>query len=125
MIGGWANTRVIIRRKQGADVLRDIQVADVLATDHYVTFLVQITTGGDIKIFSRQDLQPYKLIVGATDPKPLPIEYISFGSYNTNKVQAYFNCSIDIAPPDVVASKQDHPLLVNTVPSSIDLRNCN
>lgn len=44
VIGGWGNTRVIIRRKQGADVLRETQVVDLLSNDKWIAFLIQITT---------------------------------------------------------------------------------
>lgn len=44
VIGGWAGTRVIIRRKQGANVLRDVQLVDILANDKWIAFLIQITT---------------------------------------------------------------------------------
>lgn len=44
VIGGWANARVIIRRKQGADVLRETQVLDLLSNDKWIAFLIQITT---------------------------------------------------------------------------------
>lgn len=60
----------------------------------------------------------------ANDPDPLPIEYISFGSYNTNLVKFYFNCSFSFATPDAVYDTTDHPLLAKDVPASIDLRNC-
>lgn len=124
MIGGWANTRVIIRRKQGDDVLRDVEVVDVLSKDKYTVFLVEITDSGDIKIFSRDGLRPFKLVTGATDPNPIKVQYISFGSYLGTKVQTYFNCSLPIAPPDVAHANPDHPLLINNVPKALDLRNC-
>lgn len=42
MIGGWANTRVIIRRKQGDAVIRDVQQFDILDKDKPIVFLIQI-----------------------------------------------------------------------------------
>lgn len=60
----------------------------------------------------------------AEDPEPLPVEYISFGSYNANLVKFYFNCSFSFATPDAVFDTTDHPLLAKDVPASIDLRNC-
>lgn len=44
MIGGWGGQRVIIRRKQGANVLREVQLVDILANDKWIAFLIQITT---------------------------------------------------------------------------------
>lgn len=60
----------------------------------------------------------------AFDADPLQVEYISFGSYNTNLVKFYFNCSFSFATPDAVYDTTDHPLLAKDVPSTIDLRNC-
>lgn len=44
VIGGWANQRVIVRRKQGADVLREVQLVDILNPQKLIAFLIQITT---------------------------------------------------------------------------------
>lgn len=81
--------------------------------------------GGDIKIFRKEDLQSFKLIAEASDPNPIPVEYISFGSYNANLVKFYFNCSFSFATPDTISTATDHPLLARDVTSTIDLRNCN
>lgn len=81
--------------------------------------------GGDIKIFRKEDLQSFKLIAEATDPNPIPVEYISFGSYNANLVKFYFNCSFSFSTPDTISTATDHPLLARDVTSTIDLRNCN
>lgn len=43
VIGGWGNQRVIVRRKQGANVLREVQLVDILASDKWIAFLIQIT----------------------------------------------------------------------------------
>lgn len=43
MLGGWGNTKIIIRRKQGANVIKEVDIADVLIKDIPVTFLVEIT----------------------------------------------------------------------------------
>lgn len=86
--------------------------------------MIFFVTGGDIKVFRKEGLDSFKLIAEANDPEPIPIEYISFGSWNTNLVKFYFNCSFSFAKPDAVSATTDHPLLANDVPSTIDLRNC-
>ncbi|XP_031619784.1 uncharacterized protein LOC116338571 [Contarinia nasturtii] len=123
LIGGWANQRVIVRRKQGANVLREIQLVDILAPDKWIAFLIQITTRGDIRIFRKEDTHSFTLMAEANDPEPLPVEYISFGSWNSNLVKFYFNCSFSFAIPDAVFDSTDHPLLARDVPASVDLRN--
>lgn len=89
-----------------------------------VWFLTGNIVGGDIRIFRKEDTHSFKLMAEANDPDPLPVEYISFGSYNTNLVKFYFNCSFSFATPDAVYDTTDHPLLARDVPASIDLRNC-
>lgn len=44
VIGGWANQRIIVRRKQGDNVLREVRRVDILASDKWIAFLLQITT---------------------------------------------------------------------------------
>lgn len=44
VIGGWGNQRVIVRRKQGANVLREVSLVDILVPDKWIAFLIQITT---------------------------------------------------------------------------------
>lgn len=80
--------------------------------------------GGHIRIYRREDTQPFVLLAEAEDPEPLQSEYISFGSWNKNLVKFYFNCSFNFGTPDEVLDTTDHPLLVRDVPASIDLRNC-
>lgn len=82
-------------------------------------------SGGDIKIYRKEGLHSFELAAEANDPNPLKVEYISFGSYQTNRVQFYFNCSFSFATPDSVATAIDHPLLAKEdVPPFVDLRNC-
>lgn len=80
--------------------------------------------GGDIRIFRKEDTHSFKLMAEAYDPDPIPVEYISFGSYDHNLVKFQFNCSFSFATPDAVYDTTDHPLLARDVPASIDLRNC-
>lgn len=86
--------------------------------------MIFFVTGGDIKVYRKEGLDSFKLIGEANDPEPIPVEYISFGSWNTNLVKFYFNCSFSFAKPDAVSATTEHPLLANDVPSTIDLRNC-
>lgn len=91
---------------------------------HFLGGLENFYIGGDIRIFRKEDTHPFKLMAEANDPDPIPVEYISFGSWGTNLVKFYFNCSFSFATPDAVYDTTDHPLLARDVPSSIDVRNC-
>lgn len=117
--------QIVIRRKQGANELRSAQLFDALDPEKQIIYLIQITTRGDIKIYRKDGLQAFELVAEANDPNPIPVEFISFGSYQTNRVQFFFNCSFSFATPDSVSSATDHPLLAKAdVPPSVDLRNC-
>lgn len=78
---------------------------------------------GDIRLFRKKDTFAYKLIAKAHDPEPFSVDYISFGSSDTSLAKFYFNCSFSLATPDAIYDTTDHPLLVNTVPASINLKN--
>lgn len=45
VIGGWGNTRLIIRRKRGYEDLADVTIDDALAVDQPTKFVIEITTG--------------------------------------------------------------------------------
>lgn len=44
VIGGWGNSKIIIRRKQEDNVLRSAQYYDALDPDKQIIYLIQITT---------------------------------------------------------------------------------
>lgn len=107
--------------------LRHVSAVWLLSIAECVQFHISIypLAGGDIKIYRKDGLRAFQLTAEANDPDPLPVEYISFGSYQTNRVQFYFNCSFSFATPDSVSTATDHPLLAKEdVPPSVDLRNC-
>lgn len=44
-------------------------------------------------------------MIGETsDSHPIPVEYVSFGSWESNLVKFYFNCSFSFPLPDAVSS---------------------
>lgn len=54
------------------------------------SFLIRITEG-QISVYADNDL-----VVSANDPRPLPIKYVSFGSYDNAKNDYLFNCKNNI-----------------------------
>lgn len=44
VIGGWDNTRSVIRRQQGARNIADIPNASFLSKNKFIQFVIQITT---------------------------------------------------------------------------------
>lgn len=138
-----------MRNKQLSDqtkYLRTILNTPSVSPDKWIPFVIQITTSkilasswihstefcfffscvlaGHIRVFRKEEDESFKLIIEANNPEPIPVEYISFGSYANNLVKYYFNCSFSFGTPDTV-SRPDHPSLVrDIIPSSIGLRNC-
>lgn len=126
--------------------MREIRAVDILISDKWVAFLLQITKSmtvlistssillfkvyskknidGKIRIYRKEDTQSFALLAEAEDPEPLKSEYISFGSWNKNLVKFYFNCSFSLGQPDEVFDTTEHPLLSRDVPKAITLRNC-
>lgn len=78
---------------------------------------------GDIRLFRKKNTFAFKLIAEAHDPEPFFIDHIGFGSSNAKLAKFYFNCSFSVATPDAIYDTTDHPLLVNTVLASINLKN--
>lgn len=48
VIGGWGNSKIIIRRKQGDVVLRSAQYYDALDGEKQIVYLIQITNGKNV-----------------------------------------------------------------------------
>lgn len=78
---------------------------------------------GDIRLFRKKPTFPFKLIAKAHDPEPFSIDDIGFGSSDANLAKFYFDCSFSVATPDAMYENTPHPLLVNTVPESVNLKN--
>lgn len=79
---------------------------------------------GEIKVFRKEDTLAFKLIAEAKDLNPLSVEYVSFGSLNTNLVKLYFNCSFSLATPKTINEDNINALLASDVPPSVNLKNC-
>lgn len=144
VFGGWSNSKIAIRRKQQTNYLRTVQLEAVNAFKK-ILYLIQITTrecksvhlrerfrsifipftDGDIRILRQNSSDLFELVAEATDSNPIPVEYISFGSWGTNLVRFYFNCSFNFGMPKSVSTTTHHPLLAKEeLPPSVYWRNC-
>lgn len=87
-------------------------------------FFLLSHSGGHIKLFRREEDSSFKLIIEATDPDPIPVEYIHFGNCCGFSSKFYFNCSFGITTPDLDMAAY-HPLLIrDALPSTTSLTNC-
>lgn len=90
--------------------LRIPKTIDFEKTTH---FLLEITVGGDIVLYSSQYMD--KPLIVAHDSNPLPVRYISFGAH----VDYFYNCKKDISFKAV----PKHPLLNTNLLMKVDADN--
>lgn len=107
--------RVLIRKKRSANTLIEIfesnvinlnrptkmvlEVANsesqahdfILTMKYYFPNALFIFTGGNIRLYS-ENLKTTP-IVSVFDETPLPIQYVSFASFETTENQFFYNCS--------------------------------
>lgn len=117
LIGGLNNTRVEIRKRINGISMMDVRVPNVLSEEGQKKFVIEITTQGEIKLYSEDN--PYRPLAVAFDPNPIDINYISFKNHNSEKLQFYYGNPphmnhADIVTDLLVADKKQlsvHPLL--------------
>lgn len=112
VIGGSFN-RVTIRRRRDGEVMRELQIPKTISADKTTQFMIEISVGGEIVVYSSQ-FKDRPLIV-AYDPTPMKVRYISFGPY----VDYFYDCQKD-TPFSTVAK---HPLLNTDLLGEINAEN--
>lgn len=70
----------------------------------FIFLLCTFVVDGNINIFREEDVHSFKLIGETSDSHLIPVEYVSFGSWESNLVKFYFNCSFSFPLPDAVSS---------------------
>lgn len=61
--------------------------------------------GGLIKVFGKTSFSAkFMLLISATDPKPISVKFISFGSSKNTKMDFYYDCSYPVAESDLEIS---------------------
>lgn len=93
-----------------------------------------INLAGDIELFSKHDHTQYKLLATIDDRtysrQMVPLNYLSFASFNNTPMQFYYDCSIVPSYIDTQVAKKyanpGHPILLEDPPfqTPIDKRNC-
>lgn len=110
---GSSSKRVIIRRERDGSVLKELQIPNAIDTEKTTRFLLEISVGGEIVLYSSQFAD--KPLLVTRDPNPLPVRYISFGA----NVDYFYNCKKD--GPFKAAPK--HPLLSTGLLTKADVEN--
>lgn len=88
IIGGLENTRVEIRKRINGATLADAHIDKVLNPYRKIKFVLEVSKDGDIKLYSED--QPYRPLVKAYDPNPVPFQYISLKNTNNAKLHFYY-----------------------------------
>lgn len=88
VIGDLQNTRVVIRKKIRGVTLVDTRVTSILSKYRKMKFVLEVSTAGDIKLYSELDL--YKPLLSYFDPKVIEFDYISFKNYKTEKLDFFY-----------------------------------
>ncbi|XP_055311129.1 uncharacterized protein LOC129573947 [Sitodiplosis mosellana] len=91
IIGGWVNSRVLIRRKKSdVNPLQQVFVPPILSAQTPVKFIIEVANSGTVRIYAESDkIEP---IASFFDPIVLPVNYVSFCGYD-NLVRFYYDCS--------------------------------
>lgn len=110
---GGSSNRVAIRRRRDGEVLNELHIAGTIDSEKTTPFLLEITVGGEIVLYSSQYRD--RPLIMTHDSNPLPVRYISFGVY----VDYFYNCKKDAAFKVVPR----HPLLNTDLLTKVDVDN--
>lgn len=88
VIGGWDNTRTILRKRINGVVLDDVFWPNLLSEHKRSKFIIEISTIGDIKLYAEEDL--YHPIVHAFDGNPLAVQYMSIKNYKKEHIELFY-----------------------------------
>jgi len=103
LIGGWGNSRVLIRKKKSNNTITDLSVDDVLSPFKPLKILVEIKNNGYINVYLNNKAEPF---ISAYDPDPVHVKYVSFASFQTSQVEFLYNCVSDksVSPAPIEAT---------------------
>lgn len=105
--------RVLIRKKKGANVLAEVYESRVITQEKPTKILIEVANsninsliyehypfllciiisilGGSIRVYTEKlKSQP---LIAILEENPLPIQYISFASFESSETQFFYNCS--------------------------------
>lgn len=90
VVGGWGDTKAVIRRRRGRDVLQEELVANSISKAQPTKFVISINKAGFVVVYN--DITSYKPVVWANDPDPLKLKFISFASNASEVIDYYYDC---------------------------------
>lgn len=130
LIGGSDNSRVEIRKRIHGHTLAEAHVPHVLTEMRKVKFVLEVSSSGDIKLYSEDS--PYRPLVTAFDPSPVPFKYVSFRNDVDETLKFYYGNpprdNPEVLVADLLSDLKEklivHPLLQhwNNVNAKIDMK---
>lgn len=99
VLGGFGNTRIMIRKRSNGVLLADVIVPNSLNVLKRKQFVFEVLNDGEIRLFGEDSLKP---LLTAFDPKPLNIAYISFKNLNNEKLSFFYGYNPEQLPNVIV-----------------------
>lgn len=110
-IGGFGNTRIMIRKRTNGVLLADAIIPNILNVLKKKQFVFEVSMDGEIKLYGEDQLRP---LLVAFDPQPLTIAYISFKNVNDGKLCFFYGYNPEQLPNvilPIAESTTKRPLL--------------
>lgn len=91
VIGGWDDTKVVLRRRRNNDVLQEEHISNSISKAQATKFVISINAAGFIVVYN--DVSSYKPVIWANDPDPIHVKYVSFASNASEVIDYYYDCA--------------------------------
>lgn len=129
VLGGWGNTRAVVRKRIENYALKDLTLSSVISAVRPLKVIIEMSQGnellrnmvvrvfywknslfidGHINVFTDDNPEP---LIRAYDPLPLPIKYVSFASHHSASVEFLYNCVSDktgVLSPNAIQKEPWH-----------------
>lgn len=111
LFGGYGNTRIVIRKRIQNYPLKELILSEIISELRPLKVLIEVAKNGHIKVFTDNKAEP---IIEAFDPFVLPVQYLSFASYQGSPNEYLYNCNSDKTTIDTSNDIQKQPVAVPT-----------
>lgn len=99
LIGGFGNTRIVIRKRIDGVLLADSIVPNILNVLKKKQFVFEVSIDGEIKLYGEDLMEP---LLVAYDPKPIAVVYLSFKNLNDEKLSFFYGYNPEQLPNVIV-----------------------
>jgi len=106
VFGGYGNTRLMIRKRVQNYLIKEVTLASVVSELRPLKALIEVSKDGHIRVHFDNKAEP---VIEAYDPFVLPVEYMSFASYQGASVEFLYNCASDTTALDLSKDLHKQP----------------